>query len=978
MKKMKRLLVLVGVVLLLMLTAGCSGDALPTPEDLRINSEHVLSWSKVEKVRTYIIEVTQIGGEGKVQEYTSRKESYSLKALPEGAYSIRVRAKSGVEEFVDSEWSESLHFDRPYETGCTYTLINNATEYAISGGGRVTGTIVIEDVYKGKPVTRIDEDAFKNNNKLTGIVLGANIREIGEDAFRNCSSLTSITIPEAVTTIGNSAFYACTSLEEIKLPAGLTQLPYQLFAQCGMLKTVNIGDRITTIGDYAFLNCTALESVVIPNGVVSVGTGAFTGATMLKTVTVGSGVTSIGAEAFLKCKVLETVTFAENSALSFIGAQAFAECVALASIALPEGLSEIDREAFYRAETLSEVNIPESVVAIGPYAFNDTKLYADVVERQEGMLFVDGWLTALTPEYKATVTSIPREAFPEDTRGIAGMTFIQAPLLKEAYLPKGLVYVGEYAFAQCSELYKVVMSGTSVKELGSYAFAYCPMLSALSTGSSLESIGNWCFMGSGIGTIILPETLKSIGTQAFFATPLWNDETDHSTEDDVAEAYTYGLIYADNWLIGFNQALFYDDEGEKQIIDFPTQINLKGDTVGIGNYALYKLDFLQNVTGVDYATYIGKGAFYDCAGINRINLNMNLERIEDETFYGCRSLYTINFPPLLNYIGQLAFYQCEMLAEVDLSKSRVSYLGEYAFYGCKTLGTGRNLNYVDLGSYLTEISRYAFYGCESLPNVLIPNTVTHIGERAYAKCGRLQNINFGEALVSIGDHAFRNCSSLTALSFPDTLTSVGRYAFYGCNKLQDIDFNDELKTLGDYSFFGAEILRELHLPRGVESIGKYAFKGCRYLVSVTIPSTVRFIGQNAFYDCKRATIYTDLTAPNEAWASRWNSSYRPVVWGCTLSEDRGYVVSVTVGDATFENLNRYKQLTSTARDGYVFLGWSTDPAATSAQYNAELLSSVSAGTTVYSVWKEREVEPETTPDTPENETPAPDTPEVGA
>ncbi len=986
MKNIKRLLVLVGVMLLVLLSAGCSEDALPTPGDLKINGEHVLSWSKVEKTKTYVIEVTQIGGEGQVREYTSRKESYSLKALPEGAYSIRVRAKSGVEEFVDSAWSETLHFDRPYETGCTYTLINNATEYAISGGGRVTGTIVIEDVYKGKPVTRIDEGAFKNNNKLTGIVLGANIREIGAEAFRACSSLASITIPETVTSIGEKAFYACSSLTEIKLPAGLTELSVQMFAQCTSLASVNIGDQITSIGERAFMSCAALAELVIPDSVTYIGSGAFSDMALLKKVVIGAGVTHIDSEAFWKCASLETVEFAEGSSLERIGSQAFAECGALASITLPDGLLYLERETFYLSEKLSEVNIPSTVVEVGPYVIHGTKLHADAIEQKAGMVFVGDWLVALTSEYKASVVSIKRDEFPEGVRGIAGMVFVETPLLRDITLPKTLEYVGDYAFAKCPELYKVVMSNTAVKELGDYAFAYSPMLNSISMSNTLENIGNWCFLSGGVSSIILPDSLRSIGTQAFCYTPLWYDETDHSTDEDENDAYTFGVIYADNWVIGFNKEFFFNDEAN-QILDYPAEIKLKTDTAGISTYAFYQLDFIKKIDGVDNATYLNKGAFYECSSMTRVNLNMNLQRIEEETFYGCRSLYTINFPPMLSYIGDLAFYQCEMLAEVDLSKSQVSYLGEYAFYGCKSLGNGRNLNYVDLGTYLTEISRYAFYGCEGLPNVVIPDSVTHIGERAYARCTRLETIRFGSSLVNIGDHAFRNCEYLTELSFPETLTSIGRYAFYGCLKLQALNFGDGIETLGDYSFFGAEVLREVHLPKGVKTIGKYAFKGCKYLASITIPSTVEFVGANAFYDCKRATVYTDLTEAPAAWAARWNSSYRPVVWGCTLSEDRDYVVSVSVGEKTFENLNRYKQLTSATREGYVFLGWSTDPAATSAEYSAELLSGVPVGTTVYSVWKERvPEEPETpdapdtpdTPDTPESETPSPDTPEAGA
>ena len=55
-------------------------------------------------------------------------------------------------------------------------------------------------------VTKISDNAFKNNKNVTKIVLGSNIAEIGKNAFKGCTKLKYVTIPSNVKIIGASAF----------------------------------------------------------------------------------------------------------------------------------------------------------------------------------------------------------------------------------------------------------------------------------------------------------------------------------------------------------------------------------------------------------------------------------------------------------------------------------------------------------------------------------------------------------------------------------------------------------------------------------------------------------------------------------------------------------------------------------------------------------------------------------------------------
>ena len=242
MKIIKHIICIVLALCLVLPFAACGGgEELEMPSWLDLDVDYVLTWEEIGDARSYEIKIVNTeSGETSVE--TSRRASYSLSRLPAGVYKVSVRSVGGKKNNLYSEWSNEYEFDRDRESGLLYTPINNNTEYAVAKAGTATGEVLIENYYRGKPVTAIsdaarlllgkhDFAAFRSaGSRVTGVIIGENIRTIGSSAFYNCAALTSITIPDTVVSIGESIFQNCTALETVTLSASVTEISAYAFA----------------------------------------------------------------------------------------------------------------------------------------------------------------------------------------------------------------------------------------------------------------------------------------------------------------------------------------------------------------------------------------------------------------------------------------------------------------------------------------------------------------------------------------------------------------------------------------------------------------------------------------------------------------------------------------------------------------------------------------------------------------------------
>ena len=146
---------------------------------------------------------------------------------------------------------------------------------------------------------------------------------------------------------------------------------------------------MTSIGDSAFDSCTSLTSITIGNGVTNIGNWAFYHCTSLTSITVEENNTayaSIDGNLYNKDKTTliqyaigKTATeFTIPDSVTSIGWQAFYRCTSLTSVVIPDSVTSIGEQAFNSCFSLTSIFIPDSVISIGYWAFFSCESLTDV------------------------------------------------------------------------------------------------------------------------------------------------------------------------------------------------------------------------------------------------------------------------------------------------------------------------------------------------------------------------------------------------------------------------------------------------------------------------------------------------------------------------------------------------------------------------------------------------------------------------
>lgn len=235
----------------------------------------------------------------------------------------------------------------------------------------------------------------------------------------------------------------------------------------------------------------------------------------------------------------------------------------------------------------------------------------------------------------------------------------------------GLAKIKDYAFANCSNLWKIAINSTV--EISYKTFEDCISLTNIIIGDNVTSIGHYAFSGcDSLTNITIGNGVISIGDFAFS-----------------------GCDYLKSVIIGNGVA-------------------------SIGYQTFYNCDSLTSVVMGDSVITVGKGAFANCDSLTSVIIGNSVTSIENSAFSSCKSLKSITIPNSVTSIGESAFSSCSSLTSILIGDS-VTSIGSETFLGCSSL-----IN-ITIPYNVARIGHSTFQDCTSLVAVYCKPTTPPSG-----------------------------------------------------------------------------------------------------------------------------------------------------------------------------------------------------------------------------------------------------------
>lgn len=694
-------------------------------------------------------------------------------------------------------------------------------------------------------VKRIRAFAFSGHTELTTVVISKDVTEIAEKAFNDCSALETFKVED-----GNSVF----SVEKGYLLKGTTLV-------AGTNSSDSIPESVTAIGNNAFL-----------------GRG-------ITAMTIPASVKEIGTHAFSDCTELSSLTIAENSTLNIVGTGAFAGCTKLDSIQLPASVTEIGRGAFVGCglQTLSVEDgnaaysskdncilskdektvlfgcngsgIPETVTAIGDYAFDGCKTMTSMI--------IPSGVTAVGDFAFAGCTSLANVVVPDSVTEIGTRAFFGCTSLNTIALPKKNVQLGSHLFGQCASLTSVTLP-EDIKKIDPWTFAYC----------------------TGLETIVIPSGVTAIGEAAFLScTALTEVFLPAGIERIEYGAFDYCLALSDVWFSG----------------DAPEFVNA-----------------CENDKYINAKKHCLNGHNYDNSCDSSCNSCASLRSVIHTYSANCDTKCDLcgsdrTAPAKHNYRADTE----KSIVVCDTCKEEIPYTGitgdcfyrlegtDLIIFGEGSMGNeapwGKDITSVTVMEGVKKISSRAFENCESLVSAAIPSSVTVVGGWAFASCDALTDVTFLGKPTLLGSNAFYNCKSLQNIwfkgnkeqveTFPGMdrdLVVTGRGPVICTSPLNGLpELVESDATVVDglheatwryvsitgisftlYSSINANIYAQIDSPeKAANSVMRFTMNGKEIIAKATLDSgsTYKFVFEGIAPQCMGDTIQAELIVDGIVW-----------------------------------------------------------------------------------------------------------------
>ena len=371
---------------------------------------------------------------------------------------------------------------------------------------------------------------------------------------------------------------------------------------------------------------------------------------------------------------------------------------ALTSVAIPDSVISIGPRAF-QGNNLTSITIPKSVTTIGGRAFENNNLTSVTIGNGVTSIgdsaFKNNNLTSVT--IPNSVIQIFGSAFygnaltnvtiPDSVTTIEWSAF-ENNNLTSVTIGDGITAIANSAFKNYN-LTNVTI-GNGVTTIGSSAFEN-NSLTSVTIGNRVTTIGNSAFENNNLTSVIIPDSVTSIEYDAF----RYNNLTSVTIPDSVTE-------------IPFNA---FSNNNLTSII-IPNSVTIIGDSA-------FSYNNLTSVTIPDSVATINPGAFEN-NNLTSVKLGNGLTTIDGNVFEN-NNLTTITIPDSITTIKSYAFSDNNLTSITIPDGVTEIAAGAFRNNNLKTVYIGKN-------SKLNSLSTWAFYSHSSSNSNL--TTIYNLGGKS--------------------------------------------------------------------------------------------------------------------------------------------------------------------------------------------------------------------------------------------------------
>lgn len=364
----------------------------------------------------------------------------------------------------------------------------------------------------------------------------------------------------------------------------------------------------------------------------------------------------------------------------------------IVSIAAPLGAREFTYE--YEGQTLSYTVIDEASKTVQTkegYREN-TKYYAGNIV--SGSISIPSVVSDGESDYSVVkigdysfygCSSLYTIDIPNSVLEIGEWAFM-ATGLTELSIPESVTYIGECCFYKTN--ISTISIPNSVVELKQKAFAFCKQLKSVVLGNSISTLEFAMFFEcTQLNNISLPKSLTEIETSVFENCPLKHVEFadiesichikyEWAKSNPLSIAHTFYIDGQEITIVDIPETVTeiakYAFCGCDKLTDviFPNSLKIIGQDAFMGCNSLSSLSLPDSVEDFTFNGY---------EWLTSVKLPSNLGTIGERTFEMCTNLKSIFIPNSVTKIGNYAFNECRSLSEVWLPAS-LNQVDDFAFW----------------------------------------------------------------------------------------------------------------------------------------------------------------------------------------------------------------------------------------------------------------------------------------------------------